>query len=97
MHTILLRRIDGLAEDRKLFASIPMQDTPAGGNPGAEVILDITSLEDMPVSYSVVAMPDQDAVCFATNKTATGFTLNINPRLASETLVAGTVDILIFG
>ncbi len=98
MHTISLRRIDGSGiEDRKIFVSLPMQAMPAGANPGAAVTLEITSLEDMPASYSIVAMPDQDAVAFATNKTANGFTLNVNPRLASETLVAGTVDILVFG
>lgn len=53
--------------------------------------------QTLPATYSVqIGDLGQDAIGYVTNRTQAGFTLNINPRLAASTLVAGTVDLTIF-
>lgn len=49
----------------------------------------------LPSTYSAQATPDGDVVCNITGKTNAGFSLNVNPRLASQTLAAGHVDLWI--
>lgn len=68
-----------------------------GGGAGQTVTVAVVFAETMPANYAVFADPGQDAVCFVTARTAAGFTLNINPRLAANTLAAGTVNILVVG
>lgn len=70
--------------------------TLAGSGAGAAVTTAVAGL-DLPLAYSVVATPDQDAVAYITGKTQTGFNVVLNPRLAANTLAAGHVDILILG
>ena len=60
---------------------------------GAPSAFDVAML--LPAKFSVEAMPSQDATCWITNKTQTGFTVNLAPRLAASSLAAGTVDIMI--
>lgn len=66
-----------------------------GGGAGQTVTVAVTFPEVMPANYAVFADAGQDAVCFASARTTVGFTLNINPRLAANTLAAGTVNILV--
>lgn len=51
----------------------------------------------LPGKYTVELTPNQDVTAWVTNKTNTGFTVNVAPRLAATTLGAGTVDIGITG
>jgi hypothetical protein len=81
--------------DRFLIGSLLAQATAAGGGAGQPVTLNVTGLS-LPSSYGVQVTPDQDAVCFVTAKTNSGFTVTLNPRLAANTLAAGHVDIFIF-
>lgn len=67
-----------------------------GGSAGAAVAVAVTGLK-LPSKYTVVVSPSQDSTWYITAKTATGFTVNLLPRLASETLAAGTFDLAIFG
>lgn len=51
---------------------------------------------NLPAVYQVqIGDLGQDAIAYTTNRTQQGFTLNINPRLAGNTLAAGKVDIAI--
>ena len=59
--------------------------------PGASVTTAITGLT-LPANsnYGVIVTPNQDAVAYVTSKTTTGFSVVLNPRLAANTLAAGT-------
>ena|ERR1017187_7511 len=66
----------------------------AGGSAGAAVSTAVTFTTPLPTAnYLVTATPNQDGVCYVTSKLTTGFTLVINPRLAANTLAAGTIDV----
>ena len=81
--------------DRVLFALLEGVATVAGGSAGAAVVTAIAGLQ-LPASYAVQVTPNQDATAFVSGKTNTGFNVTLNPRLAANTLAAGTVDIAIF-
>lgn len=68
----------------------------AGGSAGAAVTVAVSNLQ-LPANYSVVVNPAQDATWWVTAKTRTGFTINLAPRLAANTLAAGTIDFLVIG
>lgn len=80
--------------DRILFAMFPNMITPVGASAGAAVSINVAM--KLPATYIVEATPNQDATVFVTNKTPAGFTVTLNPRLAANTLAAGTVDLTIF-
>jgi hypothetical protein len=68
----------------------------AGSGAGASVTVAIVFSPVLPTSdYNIQVTPDQDAVAFvdSATKTTAGFTLTLNPRLAANTLGAGTSDI----
>jgi hypothetical protein len=95
LHTISVMTAGSLAqEDRVLYASMPQQAHLIGGGAGQAVNLDITM--NLPASYTVQCTPDQDAVCYVTNRTQAGFRVVILPRLAANTLAVGKIDILVF-
>jgi hypothetical protein len=81
--------------DRVLIALLEGIVTAAGGSAGAAVVTPISGLQ-LPASYAVQVTPNQDATAFVSGKTNTGFNVTLNPRLAANTLAAGTVDIAIF-
>ena len=81
--------------DRVLFALLEGVPTVAGGSAGAAVVTAIAGLQ-LPANYAVQVTPNQDATAFVSGKTNTGFNVTLNPRLAANTLAAGTVDIAIF-
>jgi hypothetical protein len=61
--------------------SRPLRDLPQqahliGGGAGQAVNLDITM--NLPASYTVQCTPDQDAVCYVTNRTQAGFRVVIS-------------------
>lgn len=68
-----------------------------GGAAGAAVTVVVTGLKNLPANFGVLVNPGQDATWFVSAKTATGFTITLNPRLAANTLAAGTVDWFLFG
>ena len=70
----------------------------AGSGAGASVATDVVFDPALPSSVSVYRVhvtPDQDAVPFVSSKTNSGFTFTLNPRLAANTLSAGTNDIYV--
>lgn len=81
--------------DRVVLAILEGVATAAGGSAGASVTTAIAGLQ-LPANYTVQVTPNQDAVPYVTSKTNSGFNVVLNPRLAANTLAAGTVDITIF-
>jgi hypothetical protein len=81
--------------DRIIYGRIGAVANAAGSGAGASVTTAVSGLE-LPASYTVVIMPSQDAVWYITNKTQSGFSVVMNPRLAANTLAIGTFDVLIF-
>lgn len=81
--------------DRVLFALLEGVATAVGSGAGVAVVTPISGLQ-LPANYAVQVTPNQDAVPFVSGKTQSGFNVTLNPRLAANTLAAGTVDIAIF-
>lgn len=73
-------------------AAVPGAVTVTPAN-GALCSFDVALL--LPAAYAVQATPSQDATCWISNKTQTGFTVNVAPRLASAALVAGSIDLML--
>jgi len=69
-----------------------------GGGAGAAVVTAVGAAqfpEGLPANYQVIVTVGQDAVAFVTAKTTTGFNVTLEPRLAANTLAAGTFDVLV--
>jgi hypothetical protein len=64
---------------------------------GATSTLAVTWNEPVALTYTAIMSPIEDCTYFITNKTTVGFTLNVNPRLAANTLGGGSVEILLLG
>lgn len=96
IHTLEVQDGSNLANSDRLLVSLKMAVANLiGGGAGQVVTVAVTFPQPMPANYAVFADPGQDAVCFVTARTSLGFTLNINPRLAANTLAVGTTNILI--
>jgi hypothetical protein len=46
----------------------------------------------LPAGYQIAVTPSMKAMCWVTNKTATGFTVNLDN---GGTIAAGTIDVLV--
>ena len=96
LHTVSLLKGTVLAqEDRVLLGMQVAVANAAGGGAGAAVVTAVAFAGDLPAKYSVFVNPGQDATWFVSGKTATGFNVTLNPRLAANTLAAGTIDVLV--
>lgn len=69
----------------------------AGSGAGAAVSTVVTFAEPLPDTFTVLVQPGQDATWFISNKTVFGFTVTLNPRLAANTLAAGSFDVILLG
>jgi hypothetical protein len=68
----------------------------AGGSAGASVAVSVLAQESvLPPSgqYAVSVQLSQDATYYVTGQSFAGFTVNIQPRLAANTLAAGTFNV----
>lgn len=66
-----------------------------GGSAGAAVSVNVAG--SFPANYSVFPSVGADLVVNITAKTPAGFTVNIEPRLAANTIAAGTLDLFVIG
>jgi hypothetical protein len=85
---------DGLAlqnSDRLVLGTLNGVANAAGGGAGQSVATAITGMS-LPPKYQVIVDPGQDATCWITAMTAAGFTVNMSPRLAANTLAAGSFN-----
>ena len=97
VHTIVVPdgAIRGLSNPGEITLGVLKGITNAvGGGAGAAVTTVVSGLK-LPAAYTVLVQPNQDATAFVTAKTATGFSVTLTPRLAANTLAAGTFDVVI--
>jgi hypothetical protein len=66
----------------------------AGGSAGASVAVSVLCQDGVfpSAQYAVDIELSQDATWYITGKSTAGFTVNIQPRLASATLAAGSFN-----
>lgn len=69
--------------------------TYAAAAPGVASTVAVTWTEPVPISYTALMSPTEDCTYFISAKTTVSLTLNVLPRLAANSLVGGTVEILI--
>lgn len=69
----------------------------AGATAGAAVTVTVSGIKGLPANYGVLVNPGQDATWYVSSKTLSGFVITINPRLATNTLAAGTIDWMLVG
>ncbi len=98
----ITERPDGSAfagADRVIMGLQTQVANAACGSAGAAVTVAVTFGYELPANYAVFVNPGQDATWFVVNssKTATGFTVTLEPRLATNTLAAGAIDVLVVG
>jgi len=96
LHTVAVSKASSpLSDQGKLkMTLIKGFASAAGGSAGASVATAITGLE-IPTNAAVFVTASQDAVPYISGRFATGLTVNLSPRLAANTLAAGTFDLLI--
>lgn len=96
LHTVAVpSQSDPLAnEDRVILLVKKALANAAGSGAGAAVTIPVTGLQ-LPASYAVQVTPSQDATAWISGRSQTGFTINLAPRLAANTLAAGTVDVVV--
>lgn len=66
----------------------------SAGAAGATVTAVVSGLH-LPPSYEVLLQPNQAAFAWVTNKTAAGFTINLEPTGSGTIIAAGSVDFFI--
>ena len=68
----------------------------AGGvNTPVTASVTIPTSAGLPANYAVFYEAGADVIVWFTAKSATGFTVNVGPRLSTDTVAAGTVNLLI--
>lgn len=85
---------DGLANQDRLTV-LPMTVANGAGGAGATVTVAVAFSDPVPLPYKVFFDAGQGVLCFATEKNVMGFTLNINPRLAADSVAAGSVSMMV--
>ncbi len=97
LHTLSLIKGTSLAQsDRLLFGQQLGIANAAGSGAGAAVTVAVAFAGELPPKYNVSVDPGQDATWYITGKTNTGFNVVLNPRLAANTLAAGTINVSVF-
>ncbi len=82
-------------EDRVVVGMLAGVANGAGSGAGAAVAVALAGFANLPASYSVLVNPGQDATWYVGGKGPTGFTVTLTPRLAANTLAAGSFDVVI--
>lgn len=82
-------------EDRVVVGVLSNVANAAGGGAGEAVSVAVGGFADLPANYAVLVSPGQDATWFVSAKSAAGFTVTLNPRLAAGTLAAGSFDVVV--
>jgi hypothetical protein len=86
--------VGGPFTDRVLIGQVLGVANLIGGGAGQSVITAVT-FPELPANYQVIVTCGQDATAFVSGKTALGFNVTLEPRVAGNTLAAGTFDCLI--
>ena len=80
--------------DRTIIGAVPGVANAVGSGAGVAVTTTVTlsPSANLPANYSVLVNTGQDATWYVTNKTSHTFDVVLTPRLAANTLAAGTFD-----
>ena len=81
---------------RIMLACAFSQTTAAGSGAGVAVQFVVSGLVGLPTNFGVLVNPGQDATWYISAKNSTGFTINLTPRLAANTLATGSIDWFLF-
>lgn len=96
LHTIsLVKGTQPARQDRLIVGMKCGVINAVGGGAGQSVTTAVTFAEPLPAAYVVSVDPHQDAGWYTTNRTANGFDVVLTPRLAANTLAAGTFDLTV--
>ena len=98
MHTVEV--VDGSVtahNDRIMFGTQQNVANAIGSGAGLGVTSTVTFSKGLPANFSVLVTPSQDCTYYVNNYTATGFDVILMPRLAANTLAAGTFDVIVLG
>lgn len=93
----VLQTLDGstaVFTDR-MIVGVQIGLTNASGSAGAAVTTAVTFAETLPATYTVLVQANQDAVPYVSSKTTSGFNVVLNPRLAANSVAAGTFDVIV--
>lgn len=82
------------ANDRIIVGSKQGIANVVGGGAG-QAVTTAVAMKGLPASYSVTVDPKQDATWYTANHTADGFDVVLTPRLAANTLAAGSFDVTV--
>jgi hypothetical protein len=81
---------------RMMRCLMPNNPNAAGSGAGESVSVDFTGFSlPLDLQYSVIVTPGVAAIAHVTSKTATGFTVVLDPITAALTLAAGTFDVIV--
>ena len=69
----------------------------AAGAAGATVSTAVTFGNELPPNYAVLVDTGQDAYAWVTAKTSNGFTVNMAPVLSTNSVAAGTFNVVVVG
>ncbi len=100
LHTIEVPEgmLTGLSQKgRVVLGVLTGLSNAAGGSAGAAVTTAVSGIKNLPANYAVFVSPNQDATAYVSSKTSTGFNVVLTPRLAANTLAAGTFDLVLVG
>lgn len=95
LHTISLKDGSDLSRSDRLEMYLKAQIANAAGGGAGQSVTVAVSVKNLPAKYAVFVSPSQDATWWITNRTQSGFTINLAPRLAANTLAVGTLDLLV--
>lgn len=94
LHTVsLIPGTQLIQSDRVLLGQLLGVANAAGESAGAAVAVPVSFADSLPPNYFVDVCPSADVTWYITAKTSSGFTVNLNPRLAANTIGAGTFDV----
>lgn len=94
LHTISLVKGTKLAFSDRLKLGLKFGiANAAGGSAGASVTVAVAFAGELPANYLVFAEVGADVTYNITGKTPTGFNVVLSPRLAANTLAAGTFNV----
>jgi hypothetical protein len=96
VHTVSIPGGQSAKKDRIICGQQNGVANAAGGSAGAAVVTAVAfPTNSLPPSYAVVVNPGQDATWWVDGKTQSGFNVHMLPRLAANTLAAGTFDVIV--
>lgn len=95
LHTLAVKDGSDLSRPDRLELYLKSQiANAAGGGAGQSVAIPV-AIKNLPAKYTAFVSPSQDATWWISNRTQAGFTVNLAPRVAGNTLAAGTFDLVV--